>query len=129
MSSDSDPGSGGRLLEWWSSGEEGVLQFGSAADSCKKVGSGAFIVGAIDHSYLMILPHLRLIMPLYPPLCRRAPHHARRPCNEACVCRWGVPTLPVSGRLYDHGRPPYVRLVTCVGSATSAGQLSEGVMT
>ncbi|RZR85750.1 hypothetical protein BHM03_00012783 [Ensete ventricosum] len=40
MSSDSEPGSGGRLLEWWSSGEEGVLQFGSAADSCKKVGSG-----------------------------------------------------------------------------------------
>ncbi|RWW34622.1 hypothetical protein GW17_00000577 [Ensete ventricosum] len=34
-----------------------------------------------------------------------------------------------SGRLYDHWRPPYIRPVTCVGSATLAGQLSEGVMT
>ncbi|RRT82441.1 hypothetical protein B296_00014045 [Ensete ventricosum] len=33
-------GLGGRLLELWSPGEEGVLQFGSVADSCKKVGSG-----------------------------------------------------------------------------------------
>ncbi|RWW15785.1 hypothetical protein GW17_00020353, partial [Ensete ventricosum] len=31
---------GGQLLEWWSSGEEGVLQYGSVADSCKKIGSG-----------------------------------------------------------------------------------------
>ncbi|RRT85207.1 hypothetical protein B296_00001000 [Ensete ventricosum] len=27
------------------------------------------------------------------------------------------------------GRPPYIRSVTCVGSVTSVGQLSEGVMT
>ncbi|RRT80888.1 hypothetical protein B296_00022662 [Ensete ventricosum] len=40
MCSDSELGLGGRLLEWWSSGEERVLQFGSAVDSCKKVGSG-----------------------------------------------------------------------------------------
>ncbi|RZR94726.1 hypothetical protein BHM03_00023474 [Ensete ventricosum] len=56
-------------------------------------------------------------------------HHVCCPCGETCVCRWGVPTLPVSGRLYDHWRPPYIRSVACVGSATSAGQLSEGVMT
>ncbi|RWW47853.1 hypothetical protein BHE74_00046122, partial [Ensete ventricosum] len=54
-------------------------------------------------------------------------HHACCPCNEVCVCRWGVPTLPVSGRLYEHWRPPYIRPVTCVGSTTSTGQLSEGV--
>ncbi|RRT50467.1 hypothetical protein B296_00032814 [Ensete ventricosum] len=35
----------------------------------------------------------------------------------------------MSGRLYDHWRPPYIRPITCVGSATLAGQLSEGVMT
>ncbi|RRT53630.1 hypothetical protein B296_00039549 [Ensete ventricosum] len=34
-----------------------------------------------------------------------------------------------AGRLYEHWRSPYIRPVTCVGSATSAGQLSEGVMT
>ncbi|RRT45202.1 hypothetical protein B296_00050435 [Ensete ventricosum] len=39
MSGDSEFGLGGRLLEWWSPGEKGVLQFGSAADSCEKVRS------------------------------------------------------------------------------------------
>ncbi|RZR73784.1 hypothetical protein BHM03_00028092 [Ensete ventricosum] len=52
MSGDSEPGSGSRLLEWWSSGREEVLQLGSAADSYKKVGSGAYIVGVVDHPYL-----------------------------------------------------------------------------
>ncbi|RWW84662.1 hypothetical protein BHE74_00006714, partial [Ensete ventricosum] len=54
-------------------------------------------------------------------------HHACCPCNEACVCSWGVPTLPASCRLYEHWRPPYIRSVTCVGLVTSTGQLSEGV--
>ncbi|RZR81851.1 hypothetical protein BHM03_00008155 [Ensete ventricosum] len=40
MSDDSKLGLEGRLLEWWSPGEEGVIQFGSAANSCKEVGSG-----------------------------------------------------------------------------------------
>ncbi|RZS10042.1 hypothetical protein BHM03_00041193, partial [Ensete ventricosum] len=40
-------------------------------------------------------------------------HHARRPCSEACVCRWGVSTLPASGRLYDHWRPPYLHSAGC----------------
>ncbi|RZR93834.1 hypothetical protein BHM03_00022412 [Ensete ventricosum] len=44
MSGDSELDLGGRLLEWWSPGEEGVLQFGSAADSCEKVGSGRLYV-------------------------------------------------------------------------------------
>ncbi|RWV88149.1 hypothetical protein GW17_00049787, partial [Ensete ventricosum] len=35
MSGDSELGLEGRLLEWWSPGEEGVIQFGSAANSCK----------------------------------------------------------------------------------------------
>ncbi|RWV80021.1 hypothetical protein GW17_00058762 [Ensete ventricosum] len=52
MSDDSELGSGSRLLEWWSSGQEEVLQLGSAADSCKKVGSGAYIVGVVAHPYL-----------------------------------------------------------------------------
>ncbi|RWW44305.1 hypothetical protein BHE74_00049947 [Ensete ventricosum] len=52
MSGDSELGSGSRLLEWWSSGQEEVLQLGSVADSCKMVGSGAYIVGVVDHLYL-----------------------------------------------------------------------------
>ncbi|RZR85440.1 hypothetical protein BHM03_00012419 [Ensete ventricosum] len=42
MSGDSKLGLEGRLLEWWSPGEEGVIQFGSAANSSKEVGSGRF---------------------------------------------------------------------------------------
>ncbi|RRT33134.1 hypothetical protein B296_00055915 [Ensete ventricosum] len=38
MSGDSELGLEGRLLEWWSPGEEGVIRFGSDANSCKKVG-------------------------------------------------------------------------------------------
>ncbi|RRT72875.1 hypothetical protein B296_00015326 [Ensete ventricosum] len=70
MSGDSELDLGGRLLEWWNPGEEGVLQFGSAADSCEKVGCTS----------------------------TGAPHTSVRP-------------------------------VACVESATSAGQLSEGVIT
>ncbi|RWW86152.1 hypothetical protein BHE74_00005088 [Ensete ventricosum] len=57
MSGDSELDLGGRLLEWWSPGEEGVVQLRSAAGSCKKVRSGAeaFIMGAVDQSYLIIL--------------------------------------------------------------------------
>ncbi|RWW43929.1 hypothetical protein BHE74_00050355 [Ensete ventricosum] len=40
MCSDSELGLGGWLSEWRSPGEEGVIQFGSTANSCKKVGSG-----------------------------------------------------------------------------------------
>ncbi|RRT52147.1 hypothetical protein B296_00043805 [Ensete ventricosum] len=42
MSGDSELDLGGRLLEWWSPGEEGVVQLRSAAGSGKKVGSGRF---------------------------------------------------------------------------------------
>ncbi|RRT45290.1 hypothetical protein B296_00032273 [Ensete ventricosum] len=45
-------GSGSRLLEWWSSGQVEVFQLGSTADPCKKVGSGAYIVGVVAHPYL-----------------------------------------------------------------------------
>ncbi|RWV84989.1 hypothetical protein GW17_00053262 [Ensete ventricosum] len=42
MSGGSELDLGGRLLKWWSPGEEGVVQLRSAAGSCKKVGSGRF---------------------------------------------------------------------------------------
>ncbi|RWW86830.1 hypothetical protein BHE74_00004366 [Ensete ventricosum] len=67
MSGDSELDLGGRLLEWWSPGEEGVVQLRSAAGSCKKVGSGAFILGVVDHSYLITLLPLWLTIPSYPP--------------------------------------------------------------
>ncbi|RZS19147.1 hypothetical protein BHM03_00051495 [Ensete ventricosum] len=81
MSGDSEPGSGSRLLEWWSSSREEVLQLGSVADSCKKVGSGAYIVGVVDHSYLAT----RLPLWLNPVVVRF--HHVRRPCGEGRVHR------------------------------------------
>ncbi|RZS08160.1 hypothetical protein BHM03_00039073, partial [Ensete ventricosum] len=67
MSGDSELGLEGQLLEWWSPGEEGVIQFGSVANSCKEVRSRAFIVGAVDHSYLITLLPLWLTIPPYPP--------------------------------------------------------------
>ncbi|RRT44517.1 hypothetical protein B296_00043218 [Ensete ventricosum] len=42
MSDDSELGLEGQLLEWWSPGEEGVIQLGSTANSCKEVRSGRF---------------------------------------------------------------------------------------
>ncbi|RZS25485.1 hypothetical protein BHM03_00058690 [Ensete ventricosum] len=42
MSGDSGLGVGGLMLEWGSPGEEGVVPWGSAAGSCKEVGSGRF---------------------------------------------------------------------------------------
>ncbi|RWV76940.1 hypothetical protein GW17_00062308 [Ensete ventricosum] len=38
-----------------------------------------------------------------------------------------MPTLPVSGRLYDTWRPSYNRSTSHVGLAPSAAQVSEGV--
>ncbi|RWW42818.1 hypothetical protein BHE74_00051590 [Ensete ventricosum] len=75
--------------------------------------AGAFIVDTVDHSYLITLLHLWLTMPSYPPTMLAVLAMRRA----------------FAGRLYDHWRPPYIRPVTCVGSATLAGQLSEGVMT
>ncbi|RZS17696.1 hypothetical protein BHM03_00049881, partial [Ensete ventricosum] len=40
MSGGSELDLGGKLLEWWSPGEEGVVQLRSTAGSCKKVESG-----------------------------------------------------------------------------------------
>ncbi|RZR93850.1 hypothetical protein BHM03_00022434 [Ensete ventricosum] len=42
MSGDSGIGSGVLMLEWRSPGEEGIVLLGSAAGSCKEVGSGRF---------------------------------------------------------------------------------------
>ncbi|RZR85694.1 hypothetical protein BHM03_00012713 [Ensete ventricosum] len=55
----------GWLLEWWSSGQEEAPQVGSGADSCKEVGSGAYIVGVVGHPYLATLLSLWLTMPSY----------------------------------------------------------------
>ncbi|RWW23989.1 hypothetical protein GW17_00011731 [Ensete ventricosum] len=55
MSGDSEPGSGSRLLEWWS--------------------AGAYIVGVVDHSYLATR------LPLWLTLSSYASYHARRPCD------------------------------------------------
>ncbi|RWV91233.1 hypothetical protein GW17_00046493 [Ensete ventricosum] len=41
----------------------------------------------------------------------------------------GLPTLPVSGRLYDNWGPPYNRSASYTGLATSAGRMSEGIAT
>ncbi|RWV79351.1 hypothetical protein GW17_00059527, partial [Ensete ventricosum] len=65
MGGTSGSGSGSRLLEWWSSGRAEVFQLGSAANSCKKVRSGAFIVSVIGHSYLISLLPLLLTIPSY----------------------------------------------------------------
>ncbi|RZR75329.1 hypothetical protein BHM03_00054797 [Ensete ventricosum] len=56
-------------------------------------------------------------------------HHACCPCNEACVSRWGGADLTCVRSAVRPLVSPYIRPVTCVGSATWAGQLSEGVMT
>ncbi|RRT81644.1 hypothetical protein B296_00008825 [Ensete ventricosum] len=57
---------GSRLLEWWSSGREEAPQLRSGTGSCKEVGSGAFIVSVVGHSYLVTLLPLWLTMPSYP---------------------------------------------------------------
>ncbi|RZR95136.1 hypothetical protein BHM03_00023943 [Ensete ventricosum] len=126
MSGDSELDLGDRLLEWWNPGEAGVLQFGSAADSCEKVRSGAeaFIVGVVDHSYLITLLLLWLTMPSYSSTMlavlamRRA--LARRGCRPY-LCQVGCTSTSA-----PHTS---VRPVACVESATSAGQLSEGMIT
>ncbi|RZR82501.1 hypothetical protein BHM03_00008943 [Ensete ventricosum] len=65
MGGTSGSGSGSWLLEWWSSGRAEVFQLESVADSCKKVGSGAYIVGVVGHPYLATLLPLWLTMPSY----------------------------------------------------------------
>ncbi|RRT44658.1 hypothetical protein B296_00015931 [Ensete ventricosum] len=61
------PGSGlgGRLLEWWSSGRVEMFQLGSAADSCKKVKSGAVIAIVTGYPYLKPLYPLLFTIPLH----------------------------------------------------------------
>ncbi|RWW54602.1 hypothetical protein BHE74_00038815 [Ensete ventricosum] len=71
MSGDSELDLGGRLLEWWSPGEEGVVQLRSAAGSCKKVGSGRSAVRA-------------LAPPVYPAGYLRRVDHVGGPIVRGC---------------------------------------------
>ncbi|RWV79962.1 hypothetical protein GW17_00058838, partial [Ensete ventricosum] len=111
MSGDSGLGLESRLLEWWSPGEEGVIQFGSAANSCKEVGSGAFIVGAVDHSYLITLLPLWLTIPPYPPTMLAVLAMRRAFAGGGCrpylcqVCCTSTGAPGISGRLPASGRP------------------------
>ncbi|RWV92607.1 hypothetical protein GW17_00045004, partial [Ensete ventricosum] len=52
MSGDSGLGLEGRLLEWWSPGEEGVIEFGSVANSCKEVESGRSFYSGCCRSFV-----------------------------------------------------------------------------
>ncbi|RZR89457.1 hypothetical protein BHM03_00017205 [Ensete ventricosum] len=122
MSSDSELGSGGRLLEWWSSGEEGVLQFGSAADSCKKVGSfysGCYRSFVPDDltafmTYHAVVPST---MPSCPPTMLVVLAMRRAFAGGGCrpyLCQVGCTTIGaprISGRLPASGRPS--RLASC----------------
>ncbi|RWW15140.1 hypothetical protein GW17_00021039, partial [Ensete ventricosum] len=96
------PRHGGWLLEWRSSGQEEAPQVGSGAAPAKRSGRvRAYIVGAVGHPYLATLLPLWLTMPSYP---STTPVVLARP--HTCI-----------------------RLASRVGSATSAGQLSEGART
>ncbi|RZS09945.1 hypothetical protein BHM03_00041079, partial [Ensete ventricosum] len=52
MSGDSGLGLEGQLLEWWSPGEEGVIEFGSVANSCKEVESGRSFYSGCCRSFV-----------------------------------------------------------------------------
>ncbi|RZS25604.1 hypothetical protein BHM03_00058827 [Ensete ventricosum] len=80
MSGDSELGLGGRLLEWWSPGQEEVLKFGSTADSCKKVRSA-------------VRP---LAPPIHPVGCLRRVSHVDGPTVRGCdelTTRRGAPPI------------------------------------
>ncbi|RWW71154.1 hypothetical protein BHE74_00021113 [Ensete ventricosum] len=139
-------GSGSRLLEWWSSGRlltpakrSGRVgsrrdlsngQVSSVVGFCHPLlrrGVGAFIMNTIGHSYLISLLPLLLTVPLLLTIpsvvlaTRRAPAgKGCRPCPPY-LCQVGHTTadssMPVSDRLPR------------VGSAMSAGQVSEGART
>ncbi|RRT39205.1 hypothetical protein B296_00048733 [Ensete ventricosum] len=104
ISSNSELGLGSQLLDWWSPGEEGVLQFGSVADSCKKVGSGAFIVGVVDRSYLITLLLLWLTMLVVLALRRLQVGGVDLTCVRSTVRLLAPPIFP-SGQLPASGRP------------------------
>ncbi|RZS16418.1 hypothetical protein BHM03_00048405 [Ensete ventricosum] len=74
MCSGSELGLGGRLLEWWSPDEEGVLQFGSVADSRKKVGSDRPSTSAVRP----------LAPPVYPAGYLRRVGHVGGPAVRGC---------------------------------------------
>ncbi|RZS24024.1 hypothetical protein BHM03_00057049 [Ensete ventricosum] len=96
----------------------------AVASSVCRGWSGAFIVSVVDHSYLVALLLLWPTMPSYPsttlavPVVRRA--FAGRGCRPY-LCQVGCTTT---------GAPhTCIRSIARVGSVTSVGQLSEGLMT
>ncbi|RWW83122.1 hypothetical protein BHE74_00008384 [Ensete ventricosum] len=117
MSGDSGVGLGVLMLEWRSLGGEEVVLLGSAADSCKEVGSGkSFYSGCcglfVPDDLTAFMTHhaaAPLAMPAVlavrrapagvgcrPYLCQvgraatccRTSRHACRTGGEVCTCRW-----------------------------------------
>ncbi|RWW01649.1 hypothetical protein GW17_00035295 [Ensete ventricosum] len=116
-------GTGGRLLEWWSSSRTEVSQLGLAVVSCKKVRS----VTVTGYPYLNPLFSLLLTISLHLTMSSVVLTALRAPAGKGCrpcppyLCQDGRmtadPSMPASGRLPR------------VGSATLAGQLSGGTRT
>ncbi|RZR85136.1 hypothetical protein BHM03_00012067 [Ensete ventricosum] len=106
MSGDSGVGSGVLMLEWRSPGEEGVVLLGSAAGSCKEVGSGrSFYSGCcglfVPDDLTAFMAH-HAAAPLAMPavlVVRRAP--AGRGCRPY-LCQVGCTT---PGVFRTSGRP------------------------
>ncbi|RZR97940.1 hypothetical protein BHM03_00027224 [Ensete ventricosum] len=114
-------------------------------------GARAYIVSVVDYSYLATRLPLWLTLSSYasttPTVLAVRDAPTSRGIGLTCIrstvrplgyrpypCQVGRTTvgdstLPVPGRPYDHWRPhTYVRPASRVGSATSAGQLSEEAM-
>ncbi|RWW13127.1 hypothetical protein GW17_00023176 [Ensete ventricosum] len=124
MSGDSGVGLGVLMLEWRSLGGEEVVLLGSAADSCKEVGSGKLPTSFYSGCCGLFVPDdLTAFMTHHAatPLVMPAVLVVRRaPAGGGVRLRWGLPTLPVPGRLYGTWCLSYIRSTNHVGSATPA---------
>ncbi|RRT34224.1 hypothetical protein B296_00058869, partial [Ensete ventricosum] len=121
MSGDSGLGLESRLLEWWSPGEEGVIQFGSPANSCKEVGSGRFPTSAVR----------ALAPPVYPAGYLRRVGHVGGPAVRGCDDLTGggplEPFVSATGNSGGRGLDPSADPV--VGPLWEVGRLHFAVAT
>ncbi|RZS24306.1 hypothetical protein BHM03_00057357 [Ensete ventricosum] len=86
-------------------------------------GAGAFIVSAVDHSYLVTLLPLWPTIPSYPSTTPIVLAVRRASAGRGCrpyLCQVGCTTIDAPHTC--------IRPAVRVGSATSMGQLSEGAM-